>query len=343
MPKSYAILDIETVPDHKLWSPEIEPEEIRMKDGKAPTKGEIQFLIHAYDIVAAGTPIHAKDIEKANDVCTRIQANGTMALETLPAPAIIQTFQNLARKLPEEKKPMAPVYAQRPIVIGILFLDEALRIKKLGAITAADVMLEDGDFNERKILERFSEFMSTKKPIIVDWNGRGFDLPVLALRSFRHGVPVSWYYDTDRNYRYRYSGDPHLDLFDNFSDFGAVNKTGMKLDNFAKAIGLPGKFGVDGSMVEDMFRAGKIKEIETYCMCDVIQTAFVDFRFLFIKGEIGLEVYQRAAADLIEAIERERRFDQFMSLVDRSTLLLADISTSAPPQTPITQDTHLTG
>ena len=63
------------------------------------------------------------------------------------------------------------------------------------------------------MMSDFADFMGKWKPHLVTWNGRGFDLPVLALRALRYGLPFGWYYRGD-GYRYRYSEEGHLDLCD---------------------------------------------------------------------------------------------------------------------------------
>ena len=90
-----------------------------------------------------------------------------------------------------------------------------------------------------------------------------FDLPVIALRSLCHGVPLGWYY-RERNVRYRYSEEGHLDLCDWLADHGATRSG--SLDAVARLIGLPGKVGVDGSQVEGLYRAGQLAAIQRYCL-----------------------------------------------------------------------------
>lgn len=346
--KTYAITDIETVPDRKLWNPEVEIEKIRLKDGKAPTKGELEFLTVVSNRVQEGTPIHRDDLEKALDITTRKDDASSKKDDASPTkdtdgvkkendgvPSdLTLKISHLVEQLPKEKTQIAPTFAQCPIVIGILWIGEDLSIKKLGAISASQHPTKDGmGYDEKKLLTAWSDFVNDKSPVIVDWNGRGFDLPALALRSFRHGVPMGWYYSKGRDYRYRYSDDPHLDLFDYLSDFGSVNKTGFKLDNFARAIGLPGKYGVDGSMVEGMYLAGKIDEIEKYCLSDVIQTAFVLYRHFYIRTKINLETYQRGVTTLLEHIAKDGRFGDFLKLVDDKTLLLPSEEAAAAAKT----------
>ena len=133
------------------------------------------------------------------------------------------------------------------------------------------------------MLGDFAEFMASRQPHLVTWNGRGFDLPVLTLRSLRHGLSWPWYYQ-ERDYRYRYSEQGHLDLCDFLSDHGAARMT--SLDGAARLIGLPGKDGVDGSQVEGLFHAGQIEALRRYCLHDVTQTAFLFLRYRLLVGQL---------------------------------------------------------
>ncbi len=50
------------------------------------------------------------------------------------------------------------------------------------------------------------------------------------------------------------------------------NRGRVSLDVLCAALGLPGKEGVDGSMVWDMVKAGRIAEVAAYCADDVRKT-----------------------------------------------------------------------
>src|SRR3954471_7748011 len=80
------------------------------------------------------------------------------------------------------ERPFPPLYAHRPIVLGVLWLDEAYGFKRLGVIGEHD--------DEAAMLRDFSSFAEQYRPHLVSYNGRSFDLPVLALRCLRHGVPM---------------------------------------------------------------------------------------------------------------------------------------------------------
>ena len=160
-----------------------------------------------------------------------------------------------------------------PIVIGVMWLDAALCVKRIGTFGEGK--------DEPGMMADFADFMGKWRPQIVTWNGRGFDLPVLALRAFRFGLDFRWYYRGD-GYRYRFSEEGHLDLCDVISDHGAAKMT--SLDGAARTIGLPGKDGVDGSQVEGLWSAGELDSLRRYCLGDVAQTAFLFLRYRLVTG-----------------------------------------------------------
>src|SRR4051812_22022607 len=177
------------------------------------------------------------------------------------------------------ERPFPPLYACRPVVLGVMWLDEQLAVKRIGTIGEGK--------DEAGMMGDFAEFMAKWRPHVVTWNGRCFDLPVLALRALRFGLNFGWYYRGD-GYRYRYSEEGHLDLADVISDHGAARMT--SLDGAARLIGLPGKDGVDGSQVEGLFLAGQLESLRHYCLSDVAQTAFVFLRYRLVSGLIDREV-----------------------------------------------------
>lgn len=209
------------------------------------------------------------------------------------------------------ERPFPPLYAHRPIVLGVLWLDEAYRFKKLGVVGEGK--------DERGMLEDFSAFVTRHGPDIVTYNGRSFDLPVIALRSLRHGVPMGWYYQG--RVRHRYTEEGHLDLCDMLSDHGAARS--MSLDGVARLIGLPGKIGVDGSQVEGLFNAGQLELVKNYCLADVAQTALLFLRFRLLQGALDPERYRRAAAELMDALRADPRLAALVDAIDGDRLLLA--------------------
>lgn len=204
--------------------------------------------------------------------------------------------------------PFPPNWAHQVIVVGCMWLDEDFRMRRLGVIGEAT--------NEREILEDFSRFVERNRPSLVTFNGRTFDLPVIALRSLRHEISLPWYYQ-ERGLRHRYSADGHIDLCDWLADHGAAKSA--SLDALAKLIGLPGKVGVDGSQVEGLYRAGRLADIQTYCLADVAQTAFLFLRFQLLTGALGREAYHGAVRALIDDLRADNRLPALVDAIDAGT------------------------
>jgi 3'-5' exonuclease len=228
-------------------------------------------------------------------------------IETIPDPELY-TPPEAASGV---ERPFPPLYACRPVVLGCMWFDEELALKRIGTIGEGK--------DEAGMMADFGDFMTKWRPHVVTWNGRSFDLPVLALRALRFGLNFNWYYRGE-GYRYRYSEEGHFDLGDVLSDHGAARMT--SLDGAARLIGLPGKDGVDGSQVEGLFHAGQIEALRAYCLSDVAQTSFLFMRYRLVAGLIERDAYRRAASGLLAAMETDGRFPRLLGAVDRRRLLL---------------------
>jgi 3'-5' exonuclease len=142
--------------------------------------------------------------------------------------------------------------------------------------------LDAPQFRPKDIVKQFWLGLSFyERYKIVTFNGRSFDLPLLELAAFRHGLNAGEYFRRGRN---RFNGD--FDIMDWMANFGASRMAGG-LDLLAKMIGKPGKIDVSGSHVYDMYRAGKFQEINDYCLFDTLDTYFVFLRTRVLTGEIS--------------------------------------------------------
>jgi predicted PolB exonuclease-like 3'-5' exonuclease len=219
---------------------------------------------------------------------------------------------------PATDPPFPPAWAHRIVVIGCLWLDHGYRLKRLGVVGDAAGGVGTPDQRERTLLEDFSRFVGRARPVLVTYNGRRFDLPVIALRSLCHGVSLGWYY-RERNVRYRYSEEGHLDLSDWLADHGATRPG--SLDAVARLIGLPGKVGVDGSQVEGLYTAGQLAAIQTYCLSDVAMTAMLFLRFRLLQGVLRERDYHDATSALLDALAADGRVPDVLAGIDRAHLL----------------------
>jgi len=229
-------------------------------------------------------------------------------IETIPDPELYKPPEVPSGQAP----PFPPLYAHKPIVLGVLWLDERYGFKRLGVIgenKAEPAMLAD-----------FAHFADQHRPHLVTYNGRSFDLPVIAMRCMRWGLPMRFFFD-DRDYRYRFSDSGHIDLYDFLSEHGAA-RVGS-LDSVARVMGLPGKVGVDGSQVEGLYNAGQLDMIKRYCLSDVAQTAFLFLRYRLLQGILDLDGYRVAAQTLYDALVADGRVGPVLDRVDKPRLLLS--------------------
>lgn len=109
---------------------------------------------------------------------------------------------------------------------------------------------------------------------IVTFNGRGFDVPFIYLRSAVLNVPI-----TRKNWLgYRYATEPHCDLAEQLTFYSVSGRDGaarkFNLDFYCKCFGIesPKSHGVTGMDVSTLMAEGKFREIAEYCLRDVRAT-----------------------------------------------------------------------
>lgn len=120
--------------------------------------------------------------------------------------------------------------------------------------------------SEKEILEKFWAAIAHANKFVT-FNGRGFDCPVLMLRSAMLKVKPS------KNLMpYRYSVDQHIDLLEQLTFYNSARK--FNLDFYCKSFGIqsPKSSGVTGHDVAPMFQEGKFVEIARYCAGDLSAT-----------------------------------------------------------------------
>jgi DNA polymerase elongation subunit (family B) len=109
---------------------------------------------------------------------------------------------------------------------------------------------------------------------VVTFNGRGFDVPFIYLRSALHNVPIS-----KKNWLgYRFATEPHCDLAEQLTFYSVSGRDGaarrFNLDFYCKAFGVesPKSHGVTGMDVGTLLVEKKFREIAEYCLRDVRAT-----------------------------------------------------------------------
>ena len=194
----------------------------------------------------------------------------------------------------------------RVVAISYLVADIE-RDTKQEAYTLRELRSGRAEADEKELVAGLYQWIDKTHPRLVSYNGRGFDLPVLRHRAMMHGVQAKGFHDTANkweNYTSRYAQDWHCDLQEALTDFGAASR-GLKLNEVCSVLGLPGKFGVDGSQVAPLFDEGRVDEIRDYCETDVLNTYLVYLRYQMTRGNMTKDAHNHAVADVVAFIEAE--------------------------------------
>jgi len=179
--------------------------------------------------------------------------------------------------------------------------------------------LADPESDEKDIVQRFFDGIEKYTPILVTWNGSGFDLPVLHYRALFNHVTAARYWDKgdhDKDFRwdnylnrYHYR---HLDLMDVLAAYQM--RANARLDVIATLLGFPGKMGMDGSKVWHAYQQGDIIGIRQYCETDVLNTYLVYLRFECMRGHLSEDAYQQECQLLRQHLQQQKQthFDEFL-------------------------------
>ncbi|MCH8828293.1 MAG: 3'-5' exonuclease [Planctomycetes bacterium] len=242
----------------------------------APSASKTSYLIFDVEAVADG------------DLISRVHYSG----ESLSADESIQRYRT--ELLEQKGNDVIPVTFMLPISVAIAKVGADFRLHDL-------TVLDAPEYRPAEICRRFWQgWLHYNRPTFVTFNGRGYDLPLMELAAYRYGISIpAWFNVNARSYeqsRNRYNTDTHIDLMDFVSNFGAIRVVGG-LNVLANLVGKPGKTGIDGSQVQEMYQAGRSAEINDYCRCDVLDTYFVFLRTRVLSGKLPLADEQTLVAE----------------------------------------------
>ena len=138
-------------------------------------------------------------------------------------------------------------------------------------------------------------------------------MPLLELAAFRYGLQRARLVprrrqDPTSSRATATTRKSHIDLCELLTNFGSTRFTGG-LNLAANLLGKPGKMDVQGDMVQDMYDAGRLAEINDYCRCDVLDTYFVFLATRVLVGQLSLDAEQQIIAET-KAVARRQRADQ---------------------------------
>ena len=194
-----------------------------------------------------------------------------------------------------------PAHLQKIIAISVV-----LRTQHKVAVWSLGTLEDD----EKDLITRFYDGINSYSPMLISWNGSGFDLPVLHYRSLIHRVAAARYWENgshDMQFRYnnylnRYH-ERHTDLMDVFAAY--QSRCYAPLDEIAKLLGLPGKMGMHSNDVWAAYQANQLSEIRHYCQVDVLNTYLVYLHYQFIRGKLSDSALATEAQLLHDTLVKE--------------------------------------
>jgi predicted PolB exonuclease-like 3'-5' exonuclease len=173
--------------------------------------------------------------------------------------------------------------------------------------------------SEKELIQRFFDGIERYNPLLVSWNGRGFDLPVLHYRALFHGISAPRYWETGEsdpafrwnNYLNRFH-ERHTDLMDVLA--GYEPRAFAPLHEIATLLGFPGKIGMTGADVWERYQTGDLEGIRRYCETDVLNTYLIFLRYELMRGRQTEAGYLSACDALREFLTQENQphFQEFL-------------------------------
>jgi 3'-5' exonuclease len=222
------------------------------------------------------------------DLVSRIRFPG----EGFSAEKAIEMY--CAERLEDSGSEFIPYTYHIPISVAVIKITVDFRIVDI-------VTLDSPEYRPHIITKNFWDgWRIYGRPTFVTFNGRTFDIPLMELAAYRYGIGIpDWFNLRDKSYeqrRNRYNLDAHFDLQDIFTNFSTTRLNGG-LNLMANLLGMPGKMGVQGHMVQALYQAGELDKINDYCRCDVLDTYFIFLRTKLLMGELVLDQEQKLVAD----------------------------------------------
>lgn len=152
-----------------------------------------------------------------------------------------------------------------------LVLFQVPESEQVGEFEENNIKFEKG--TEKEILEKFWRNIQSYDEFIT-FNGRGFDIPFLMIRSAVHQVKAAKNLLSNRYVNSQVFNAKHIDLLDQLKFYGAWYPRYGNLHMFCKAFNIesPKGKGVDGSHVTKMFEEKRYLDIARYNVDDLFAT-----------------------------------------------------------------------
>jgi len=162
--------------------------------------------------------------------------------------------------------------------------------------------------DESEMLALFLNTIGHRGPQLVGFNSHAADIKIMMQRAIIKGVSAPAFckrpdkpWEAGADYFSKYSDD-HVDLKEIVSGFGQGTPS---LHELATLSGIPGKLGVAGDDVAQMWLDGKLNEIVAYNETDALTTYLVWLRVAHFAGFLTDEQYEQEQ-DLVRGLIAEK-------------------------------------
>lgn len=161
-------------------------------------------------------------------------------------------------------------------------------------------------WTEKHIISTFLKAVGTRKPQLVGYNSFNADLPIIVERSIIHGLNGFGFAQRPEK---PWQG---VDYFSNHNDYNVdlapiLGKwTNIpKLTEIASLSGIPGKIGISGQSVANLWLKGELKEIVNYNEFDAFTTHLLWARIAHFGDLLSDAQYEKEQLLIRNLLERE--------------------------------------
>jgi len=201
------------------------------------------------------------------------------------------------------------LYLQRIVSISIVYrgigknMNNQTIVKSLG----------EEDTTEEELLSLFFTEIKDRAPVLISWDGVGFDLPLIQYRSLKNNVSAPEFWEKISNSGFIDDQEGYGDLKRMLSGFDA--SLNAPLNHIALLLGVPNFDDLDTAQVWKAFLDGNIKNIRDYSELNALKIYLIYLRSQLIQGEITndqlLEEYALLKASLRDSGEEHlQRFSE---------------------------------
>jgi predicted PolB exonuclease-like 3'-5' exonuclease len=193
--------------------------------------------------------------------------------EYLLREALKETDETIRQQKTDDAERFLSLYpfTAKVVAIGMFDVQNEKSFVYYESDTEDEWQSEDGKvvykaFTEKAMLERFWHVME-KTDQVITFNGRNFDIPFLMMRSAKLKVKPS------KNFMgYRFDTKTHVDLLEQFTFYSATRKFNLDFYCHAFDVQTPKSHEISGMEVQNLYQAGRTKDIAIYCGKDIVAT-----------------------------------------------------------------------